>query len=155
MIDKEVIQKLVESKLTGSRYFLVDVRVSPDNNIVVEIDADDGVNIDFCAELSRFIEANFDRDVEDYELEVGSAGLTSPLKCLRQYRKYIGKEVEVLAIDGIKHKGVLLEAGNEQFAIEETVMERREGDKRKKAYTERREFGYNEIKYTKYIINLK
>lgn len=155
MINKEIIQDLVESKLAGTRYFLVDLSVSPENVIVVEIDSEEGVDVDFCVELSRFVEKNFDREVEDYELEVGSAGLTSPLKCVRQYKKYIGKEMEVLALSGMKYKGMLIEADEDKFVIEETVMERREGDKRKKSYTERRVFGYNEIKYTKYLINLK
>ena len=85
MIQKDIITNLVISKLADTRYFLVDVTVSADNVIKVEIDAEDGVDIDFCVELNRFIEANFDREVEDYELEVGSAGLTSPFKVKRQY----------------------------------------------------------------------
>ena len=95
MIQKDIITNLVISKLTDTRYFLVDVTVSADNVIKVEIDAEDGVDIDFCVELNRFIEANFDREVEDYELEVGSAGLTSPFKVKRQYEKNLNKEVEV------------------------------------------------------------
>ena len=84
MIQKDIITNLVISKLSDTRYFLVDVTVSADNVIKVEIDAEEGVDIDFCVELNRFIEANFDREVEDYELEVGSAGLTSPFKVKRQ-----------------------------------------------------------------------
>ncbi len=155
MIQKDVITGLVISKLVGTRYFLVDVTVSVDNVIKVEIDAEDGVDIDFCVELSRFIEVNFDREVEDYELEVGSAGLTSPFKVKRQYEKNLNKCVEVLEVNGIKHEGVLVEVGDESFVIEETKMIRKEGDKRKKAYTERVEFEYSGIKYTKYIINFK
>ena len=101
MIQKEIIIKLVNSKLVGTRYFLVDVLVSADNVIKVEIDAEEGVDIDFCVELNRFIEANFDREVEDYELEVGSAGLTSPFKVRRQYEKNLNKEVEVLVSNGV------------------------------------------------------
>ena len=155
MIQKDIITNLVISKLTDTRYFLVDITVSADNVIKVEIDAEDGVDIDFCVELNRFIEANFDREVEDYELEVGSAGLTSPFKVKRQYEKNLNKDVEVLEANGIKHEGVLVEVGDESFVIEETKMIRKEGDKRKKAYTERVEFKYSEIKYTKYIINFK
>ena len=93
MIQKDIITNLVISKLTDTRYFLVDVTVSADNVIKVEIDAEEGVDIDFCVELNRFIEANFDREVEDYELEVGSAGLTSPFKVRRQYEKNLNKEL--------------------------------------------------------------
>jgi ribosome maturation factor RimP len=113
------------------------------------------VDIDFCVELNRFIEANFDREVEDYELEVGSAGLTSPFKVKRQYEKNLNNDVEVLEANGIKHEGVLVEVGDEMFAIEETKMIRKEGDKRKKPYTERVEFKYSEIKYTKYKFSIK
>ena len=150
MIQKEIITNLAVSKLADTRYFLVDVVVSADNVIKVEIDADEGVDIDFCVELNRFIEANFDREVEEYELEVGSAGLTSPFKVKRQYEKNLNKDVEVLEANGIKHEGVLVEVGDEVFVIEETKMIRKEGDKRKKPYTERIEFKYSEIKYTKY-----
>ena len=155
MIQKDIITNLVISKLADTRYFLVDVMVSADNVIKVEIDAEEGVDIDFCVELNRFIEANFDREVEDYELEVGSAGLTSPFKVKRQYEKNLNKDVEVLGANGIKHEGVLVEVGDETFVIEETKMMRKEGDKRKKAYTERVELKYSEVKYTKYIINFK
>lgn len=155
MIDKKIIENLVEAKLLDTDCFLVDVTVSSDNNIVVEIDSDNSLDVDTCVELSRFIEISLDREVEDFSLEVGSAGLTSPLKVLRQYQKYIGKEVEVMDKTGKKHTGILVEAGNSQFSVDETKMERREGDKRKKPYTERLVFAYDEIKYTKYIINLK
>lgn len=155
MIQKDIITNLVISKLAGTRYFLVDVTVSADNVIKVEIDAEEGVDIDFCVELNRFIEANFDRDVEDYELEVGSAGLTSPFKVKRQYEKNLNKDVEVLEANGIKHEGVLVEVGDGFFVIEETKMIRKEGDKRKKPYTERVEFKYSEVKYTKYNLSIK
>ena len=153
MIQKEIIEKLVVAKVEGTRYFVVDVRVSTDNNIVVEIDSADGVDIDFCVEISRFIEANFDREVEDYELEVGSAGLTSPFKVLRQWQNSIGKEVEVLDAVSKKHIGIVAEVAEDGFAIDKTVMERRDGDKRKRQYTDRIAFKFEEIKYTKYSGN--
>lgn len=155
MIQKEIIEKLVQAKTEGTRYFLVDVQVSADNNIVVEIDSADGVDIDFCVELSRFIETNFDREVEDYELEVGSAGLSSPFKVLRQWQNSLGREVEVLDAAGKKHTGTVAEVTAGGFSIDETVMERRDGDKRKKQYVNRIPFKFEEIKYTKYTINLK
>ena len=89
MIDKELIVKLVEEKLASSSNYLVDVAVQPGNIIVVEIDNDESVCIDDCVELSRYLEDHLDRDVEDFELEVGSAGITSPFKVLRQYQKNI------------------------------------------------------------------
>ena len=102
MINKETIKQLVNDKIALSDYFLVDVTVSTSNHIVVEIDNQDGVNIDFCAELSRHIESQLDREVEDYELEVGSAGLTAPFKVIEQYHKNKGNEVDVLTKEGKK-----------------------------------------------------
>ena len=110
MIDKELIVKLVEEKLASSSNYLVDVAVQPGNIIVVEIDNDESVCIDDCVELSRYLEDHLDRDVEDFELEVGSAGITSPFKVLRQYQKNIGNEVEVLLTAGVKLTGVLKSA---------------------------------------------
>ena len=81
MIEKDVISQLVEEKLASSGNYLVDVVIKPGNLIIIEIDNDEGVCIDDCAELSRYVEGHLDRDVEDFELEVGSAGITSPFKC--------------------------------------------------------------------------
>ena len=89
---------MVEEKLASSSNYLVDVVIKPGNLIVVEIDNDEAVSIDDCAELSRYLEEHLDRDVEDYELEVGSAGITSPFKgtsSIRQeHRKRGGDAVE-------------------------------------------------------------
>ena len=95
MIDKNVVTGIVLQWLEGKDYFLVDVTVSPDDKIVVEIDHAEGVWIDDCVELSRYIESNLNRDEEDYELEVGSAGIGQPFKVLQQYVINKGKEVEV------------------------------------------------------------
>ena len=83
MIEKSVVSQLVEEWLEGKDYFLVDVTVSPDNRIVVEIDHAEGVWIEDCVELSRFIESKLDREQEDFELEVGSAGIGQPFKVLQ------------------------------------------------------------------------
>ncbi len=155
MIDKSLVIQLVEDKLQGTEYFLVDAKVSADNSIVVEIDNQEGVDIDFCAELTRFIEANIDREVEDYALEVGSAGLTQPFKVLKQYQKNIGNEVEILSKAGKKTEGVLLAADDAKFAVEIEKQVKPEGAKRKITVKETIEFTYEEIKYTKYLIRFK
>lgn len=102
MIDKNVVTRIVDEWLEGKDYFLVDVTVSPDDKIVVEIDHAEGVWIDDCVELSRYIESKLDREEEDYELEVGSAGIGQPFKVLQQYLIHIGKEVEILTKEGKK-----------------------------------------------------
>ncbi|KAA4248560.1 ribosome assembly cofactor RimP, partial [Bacteroides ovatus] len=90
MIDKNVVTRIVDEWLEGKDYFLVDVTVSPDDKIVVEIDHAEGVWIDDCVELSRYIEPKLAREEEDYELEVGSAGIRQPFKVLQQYLIHIG-----------------------------------------------------------------
>lgn len=152
MIDKTALEQFLLTRLYGAGYFLVDLRVSQDNVIVVEIEAEEsGANIDFCVELSRDIQAKFDRDVEDYELEVGSAGLTSPFKVRGQYIKNIGNEVEVLATDGKKHRGILTEVTEDGFCIETEQKVRHEGAKRPVIEKVPLSFKFSEAKQTKYI----
>ncbi len=155
MIDKRVIEQLVEEKLASSSNYLVSVEVQPGNIIVVEIDNDDAVSIDDCVELSRYIEEHLDRDAEDFELEVGSAGITSPFKVLRQYKKNIGNEVEVLTKNGVKLTGLLKSADEEGFVVTVTKQVKPEGAKRKVTIEEDLPYTYNEIKYTKYLIRFK
>lgn len=150
MIDKSSIKKFVEERLSGTEYFPVDVTVSPNNEIKVEIDSATGVDIDFCVALSREIEEAFPREPEDYELEVGSAGLTSPFKVLAQYEKNLGNNVEVLTSDGRKLRGVLVEAGPESFSVDTLVKVREEGAKRPVEKKERLTFAYGDVKYVKY-----
>lgn len=133
MIQKQEIIDLVDQYLQAaeSESFLVDVSVSHDNKIVVEIDNDEAVDIDECVEISRYIDERMDRDKEDFELEVGSCGLTSPLKTLRQYAKFEGEEMEVLMRDGRKLKGILGAADEEGFDLTWTTKEKVEGKKKK------------------------
>ena len=102
MIDKNIVKSIVEEWLQEKDYFLVDIQISNDDRIVVEIDHADGVWIEDCVELSRFIESRLSRDEQDYELEVGSAGLGQPFKVEQQYKNFIGKTVEVLTVISFK-----------------------------------------------------
>ncbi|MBR2618407.1 MAG: ribosome assembly cofactor RimP [Paludibacteraceae bacterium] len=145
MIDKDIVNQLVTDFLKGKDCFLVDVTVQPGNFIVVEIDSEKGVDIDTCCAISRHVEANLDREIEDYELEVGSTGLTAPFKVLRQYQKNVGNEVEVLA-GGKKMVGVLLQANEENFTIQ--VAKKVKGQKQ--PVLEEVVLAYSEVKYTKY-----
>lgn len=111
MIDKQQIKAALEEELAGTDGFIVDLNVTPDNRITVEIDSLTGVDIDECVRLTRAIEARFDRDVEDYELEVGSAGLTAPFTVRGQYEKNVGKDVAILTADGRKLYGRLISLG--------------------------------------------
>ncbi len=155
MINKEVLIKHTEDFLEESDNYLVDVIVNPTNAISIEIDNDNGVNIDDCVELSRYIESKLNRDEEDFELTVGSVGLTSPFKKLRQYQKYLGSEVEVLTKKGQKLSGLLKSAGDNKFMITISKKVRAEGAKRKTETSEDLQFSYDDVKYTKYLIRFK
>lgn len=155
MILKEVVYQTITRYLTGTDYYLVDLNITNDNRISVEIDAFEGVEIDFCAELSRYVESTLDREVEDFELQVGSAGLTEPFKVLKQYEKNIGNEVEVLTKTGKKLSGILTEANETNFILQIEKTEKPEGSKRKITIQEDITFNYSDIKYTKYIIRFK
>ena len=155
MILKDTVNQLIENYLTDTGYYLVDLKVSPDNRISIEIDSFDGVSIEFCAELNKHIDAQFDREVEDFELEVSSAGLTEPFKVLKQYEKNIGNEVEVLTKTGKKLVGVLTETHENVFVLQTEKTIKPEGAKRKQIVIEDITFTYEEIKHTKYIIRFK
>lgn len=152
MIDKSVVKQLVEQWLTDKEYFLVDVEASPDSRIVVEIDHADGVWIEDCVELSRFIEEHLNRDEEDYELEVGSAGLGQPFKVPQQYINFIGKEVEVLDKDGKKYKGTLKSVDGNDFVVTVNEKVKVEGKKRPVLQDVDHNFKMDGVKYTKYLI---
>ena len=130
MIDKNAVEKLVDEWLQNKDYFLVGVEISSDDKIVVEIDHADGVWIEDCVELSKYIESHLSRDEEDYELEVGSAGLGQPFKVPQQYINFIGKEVEVLDADGVKVKGQLKSVDGNEFVVTVREKVKVEGKKR-------------------------
>lgn len=155
MIEKGVITQLVEEKLASSDNYLVDVVVKPGNLIIIEIDNDEAVCIDDCVELSRYVEEHLDRDVEDFELEVGSAGVTSPFKVLRQYVKNIGNEVEMLLKSGVKLTGVLKSADENGAVVTVEKQIKPDGAKRKVTVREDQSYTFEEIKYTKYLIRFK
>ena len=155
MIDRQQVIDLTNEWLASKEYFLVDVAISKDDKITVEIDHAEGVWIEDCAELSRHIENGLSRDAEDYELEVGSAGLGQPFKVLQQYKNHVGLEVEVLTKDGKKLKGILKDAAEENFVVTVTKKEKVEGMKRPQLVEEDLCFSYDDVKYTKYIINFK
>ncbi len=155
MIKKELVCQIVGEWLEGKDYFLVEVIVTPDGKIVVEIDHKDGVWIEDCVELSRYIESKLNREVEDFELEVGSAGIGQPFKVIQQYYNHLGEEVEVLTKDGKKLSGVLKAVDENQFTISIEKKVKLDGAKRPKLVEEDESFTYDGIKYTKYLISFK
>lgn len=152
MIDKNDITTLATEFLTDSPNYLVDVSIAPGNSILVEIDNDNGVDIDDCIALSHHIESGLDREAEDFELTVTSAGLTSPLKTKRQYKKYEGKEMEIFTKKGEKINALLQSSDDEGFTVQISKMVKPEGAKRKVEVTDQVRFRYDEVKHTKYKI---
>lgn len=148
VIDKETVKSLVGDFLKDGDVFLVDVNISADNEIVVEIDSDTSVDIDTCCDLNRYIENRLPRDVEDYSLEVGSSGLTSPFKMPRQYKKNIGNEIEVLSA-GKKISGILKNVADDGFTLE--VLSKQKGKK----CAEEAFFKFSDIDYAKYNLKFK
>ena len=155
MIDRQQVIDLTNEWLADKEYFLVDVVIGKDDKITVEIDHAEGVWIEDCAELSRHIESGLNGGADDYELEVGSAGLGQPFKVLQQYRNHIGLEVEVLTKEGKKLKGILKDANPEAFTVTVSKKEKKEGAKRPQLVEEDIIFTYDSIKYTKYVIKFK
>jgi len=155
IVYKKVVKSLVEEWLEGKDYFLVDIQISSDDKIVVEIDHADGVWIEDCVELSKYIEDRLSRDEEDYELEVGSAGLGQPFKVPQQYKIFVGKEVEVLDKDGKKVKGVLKSVDGNDFVVAVNEKVHVEGKKRPVKMDVDHAYKMDEVKYTKYIISFK
>ena len=156
MIDTQLLAQTVENAIAGTDTFIVDIRVSTNNEIVVELDSPEGIDIDTCADITRKIEEVFDRDVEDYELEVGSAGLTAPFKVRGQYLKNIGNEVEVLTKDGRKLHGILTEvADNGDFTVAVPTKVKKEGAKRPEIVEVDETFSPADCKKVTYVINFK
>lgn len=152
MIDKKTIQDIVEKEIEGTDLYLVETKVSADNTISVMIDSFVGVPIIRCIELSRTIENQLDREAEDFELSVSSAGIGQAFQVIQQYHKNVGRNVEVLTNDGQKNTGKLLTVGENEIEIEVEELVKVEGKKKKQLITKMLSFTFDEIKSTKDII---
>lgn len=157
MIDKNIIKTAVSEWLEKGDYYLVDLEMTADDRIVIEIDHADGVWIEDCADLSRFLQEKLGDELGDYELEVGSAGIGQPFKVVQQYHNHVGKDVEVLTADGKKLQGVLKSVSDDDIQFVVTVKEKQqvEGKKRPVLVEVDKTFAINDIKYCKYLLNFK
>lgn len=144
MIDKLKVMELVKETLEGGPLFLVGMKITPDNRIFIDIDGDNGVTIDDCIGLSRTVENSLNRDEEDFELNVSSAGADSPLKMPRQYRRHVGRELTVTTNEGEKTDGVLTEADEDGITLKTRGSKKQAGEELK--------YKYNEIKTAKVVI---
>lgn len=155
MLDLDKIRKVAEQRLEGTDLFVVDLKSSPANVVELLIDSDTSVAIEDCVALSRAINDEFDREVEDYELTVASAGIGQPLKIYRQYRKLTGKPVEVVLKNGTKIVAELREATPEIITLAYPEQVAVEGKKRKETVERIREYPLDEVKWTKEWLDFK
>ena len=163
MIETKKIIEAAERHLEGSDMFVVECTSTPGNEIELTIDSDTSVGIDACAELSRAVEAQFDRDEEDFSLTIMSAGIGSELKSLRQYRKLAGKSAEglltrpaeVLLTNGVKILAKLDEATEEGITLSYEEKQAVEGKKKKQLVKVTRSYPFDQIKYTKEWLDFK
>jgi len=153
MITKEKIEKLVEEKIAEGSNFIVDVAVKPGNKIFILIDNVNGLPISDCVAVSRHVESNLDREQEDFELNVSSPGLDQPFKVLKQYKKNIGKYVDVKTKENQKLSGKLISADENGIVIETKSSERVEGKKGKQLLINNINLTFNQIKETKVVIS--
>jgi ribosome maturation factor RimP len=155
MITESVIRELIEAKNEGTDRFVVSISVGSGNKISVEIDADSGVTVSDCIDVSRGIENNLDREVEDFSLDVASPGLTKPLKVFRQYVKNIGRDVKVSTTDDKTIEGELLSANESEIVVKTTSREKVEGKKGKQTVVTEHLIPFDKIKETYIVISFK
>jgi len=155
MIDIDKIKNILAEELEGTELFLVDVTCTPGNDIEITIDSDGSVDIDDCVALSKAIDAQFDRDEEDFQLTVTSAGVGYPLKVLRQYRKLIGRPVEVLLKNGTKILAELRSAAENSITLAYQESRAVEGKKKKQLFDVEKTYALEDIKSTKEYLDFK
>ncbi len=129
-IIQQVTEKL-EALIEGSALFLVDLKIKPTNNIKIFLDGDNGVTIDAVSKINRSLYKQLEESSMfpdgDFSLEVSSAGIDEPLKFLRQYKKNVGRKVEVTLLEeGKVLEGVLKAVAEEEITIEETIGKKKE-----------------------------
>jgi ribosome maturation factor RimP len=150
MIDKVRIENLVREHIQSTGIFLVAVKLSSTGRISIFADKKGGITIDECVSISRFVEANLNRDEDDYELQVSSPGLSTPFIVKEQYYNSEGKVVEVTSNEGEKFSGLLKNVTEGGFEIEAEVKIKGKGKEKKDL-----SFNYDQVKSTREIVSFK
>ena len=146
------LKQWISDFLKETDYELITLEVSAENDILVEVDRLEGVDVDFCEKLNRYLVEKMDNGqwkMENYSLEVGSVSLTDPFKTKMQYEKNLGHDVEVL-VDGKKMHGQLVSVDEETFSVDVAEKVAVEGKKRKELQIHTYTWRYDEPKYVKY-----
>jgi ribosome maturation factor RimP len=154
MVAKEKVEKLVKERL-DDEMFIVEIKVSSNNEIHVFVDSLSGMTIQQCINISRNVEHNLDRDEDDFSLQVSSPGLTKGFKVLQQYQKYTGKQVEVLTNEDLELEGLLKQSDEDGIVLETQNREKVEGHKKKQLVVKEYNLKYDEIKSAKAVISFK
>ena len=154
MIDKEIVKRLVKEKL-DDKMFLVEITVNERNVINIFVDSYDGLTIEQCVNISRHVEHSFDREEEDFELQVSSPGLSEKFKVKEQYIKYVGRAINVVTESDTELEGVILGATDEGIILETSSRELVDGHKKKQLVVKQHHLKYNEIKSAKAVISFK
>lgn len=158
MISKSKVTELIDERIAelDNGLFVVSLSISSRNSILVELDKHEGgVSVKDCISVSRNIEHNLDREEEDFELSVTSAGLDKGLRVFPQYKKNIGREVDVKFVDGGEINGKMIDATPEQIVVQTTRKEKIEGKKKKEVIVEDHVLPMNKVKETKIVISFK
>ena len=158
MISKKKILGLINSRITDldNGLFLVSLTTTPSNDIRVEIDKHEGgVSVMDCASVSRNVEHNLDREKEDFNITVSSAGLDKGLRVFPQYKKNIGREVKVKLKEGKKIRGKMILATPLEIKIQSTEKKRIEGKKKKETVIEEHILKMEDIHETKVVVSFK
>jgi len=146
MVSKLHIEQICETHLSGSDKFVTTIKISADNHITVAMDGDNGVTIDDCVALSRAIEGSLNREVEDYSLDVTSHGATAPLVSARQYRKHVGRDIELRLEDNSRAEGTIVSADDNGVCISWSERQNKPIGKGKVTVELQKEINYNTIK---------
>jgi ribosome maturation factor RimP len=152
-VEKRVIELIEEKIADRPELFLVEVKMLPNNKLIIHVDGDQGISIQDCAAISRHVGFHLEEENtidKAYNLEVSSPGVGEPLKLIRQYAKNIGREVSVKLADGEKLEGELLSVNETSIVIEAKVKE-----KGKKAQLVETPIELNNIVETKVLISFK
>jgi ribosome maturation factor RimP len=150
MITKDHIRKLAEGHITGTGIFLVDVRLSSTGRITILIDRPEGVKIEDCAAMSRFISGELGDEGGDYELNVSSPGLDMPLLVPEQFLKNEGRMVDVVTNEGDREKGILMNVTSGGFDLKVDVKQ-----KNREIVSVIRSYNFEDVKSVKVIISFK
>lgn len=158
MISKKKVEALINERIEelDNGLFIVELNISSANVISVELDKYEGnVSVDDCIRVSRNVEHNLDREEQDFELNVSSAGLDKGLRVFPQYKKNVGRDVKVKLSEGGSLEGTMIAATPEDITIQTTRKERIEGKKKKETIVEDHVLSMDQIKETKIVISFK